>query len=134
VARQRTQLPLSRHPMRQLLRYAGVGAAATLVHYLLLIACVELAHWKAWTASGYGAAMGAQVAYLGNRWFTFAHRGSLSTSWLRFQILALTGAVLGMGIVALAVHLHLYYLLAQMLATVLVMGFTFTLNRWWTFR
>ena len=44
------------------------------------------------------------------------------------------GAVLGMGIVALAVHLHLYYLLAQMLATVLVMGFTFTLNRWWTFR
>jgi putative flippase GtrA len=32
------------------------------------------------------------------------------------------------------VHLHLYYLLAQMLATVLVMGFTFTLNRWWTFR
>jgi len=40
----------------------------------------------------------------------------------------------GMGIVALAVHLHLYYLLAQMLATVLVMGFTFTLNRWWTFR
>jgi putative flippase GtrA len=60
--------------------------------------------------------------------------GSLSTSWLRFQILALTGAVLGMGIVALAVHLHLYYLLAQMLATVLVMGFTFTLNRWWTFR
>ena len=73
--------------MRQLMRYATVGAAATLVHYLLLIACVELAHWKAWIASGYGAAMGAQVAYLGNRWFTFAHRGSLPVSWLRFQIL-----------------------------------------------
>jgi len=120
--------------MRQLMRYATVGVAATLVHYLLLVACVEIAHWKAWIASGYGAAMGAQVAYLGNRWFTFAHRGSLPASWMRFQILALLGAALGMAIVALAVHLQMYYLLAQMLATVLVMGFTFTLNRYWTFR
>ena len=39
-----------------------------------------------------------------------------------------------MAIVALAVHLRMYYLLAQVLATVLVMGFTFTLNRVWTFR
>lgn len=120
--------------MRQLMRYATVGVAATLVHYLLLVACVEFAHWKAWMASGFGAVMGAQVAYLGNRWFTFAHRGSLPASWLRFQVLALLGAVLGMAIVALAVHLHMYYLLAQMLATVLVMGMTFTLNRFWTFR
>ncbi|MBP9929635.1 MAG: GtrA family protein, partial [Rhodoferax sp.] len=57
--------------MRHLLRYATVGVVATAVHYLLLIACVELAHWDAWLASGYGAAAGAQVAYLGNRCFTF---------------------------------------------------------------
>lgn len=120
--------------MHQLLRYATVGVVATAVHYLLLIACVELAHWDAWLASGYGAAAGAQVAYLGNRWFTFAHRGNLPVSWLRFQLLALAGAALGMAIVALAVHLRMYYLLAQVLATVLVMGFTFTLNRVWTFR
>ncbi len=63
--------------MRHLLGYATVGVVATAVHYLLLIACVELAHWDAWLASGYGAAAGAQVAYLGNRWFTFAHRGNL---------------------------------------------------------
>ncbi|HQZ05894.1 MAG TPA: GtrA family protein [Burkholderiaceae bacterium] len=120
--------------MRHLLGYATVGVVATAVHYLLLIACVELAHWDAWLASGYGAAAGAQVAYLGNRWFTFAHRGNLPVSWLRFQLLALAGAALGMAIVALAVHLRMYYLLAQVLATVLVMGFTFTLNRVWTFR
>jgi putative flippase GtrA len=120
--------------MRQLLRYATVGAVATALHYLILFACVEFAHWYAWLASGYGAAVGAQVAYLGNRWFTFAHRGNLPVSWLRFQLLALAGAVLGMAIVALAVHLGMYYLLAQMLATVLVMGFTFSLNRVWTFR
>jgi len=116
------------------MRYASVGVLATLVHYLLLVACVELGHWKAWIASGYGAAMGAQVAYLGNRWFTFAHRGNLPASWLRFQILALAGAVLGMAIVAAAVSMQLYYLLAQLLATLLVMGFTFTFNRIWTFR
>lgn len=90
--------------MRQLIRYGLVGAVATAVHYAILIASVQWAHWPAWLASGYGAAIGAQVAYLGNRWFTFANRGGIGTSWLRFQALAVAGALLGMAIVALAVR------------------------------
>ena len=85
-------------------------------------------------ASGYGAAIGAQLAYLGNRWFTFAYRADIGTSWLRFQALALVGALLGMVIVAVAVRLGIYYVLAQMAATGIVMLLTFVLNRAWTFR
>lgn len=120
--------------MRQLLRYAAVGIVATVVHYLTMVACVELAHWQAWVGSGYGATIGAQVAYLGNRWFTFSCCTDIAATWLRFQLLALVGAGVGMVIVALAVHLGAYYLSAQIVATLTVMLMTFAGNRAWTFR
>ena len=122
-----------RQALPQLMRYAAVGAVATLVHYVWLVVCVELAAWPAWLASGFGAVAGAQVAYYGNRRFTFAHQGARATSWPRFQATALLGAVGGMGVVALAVRMGLYYLLAQMLATLLMLLLTFGINRRWTF-
>lgn len=119
---------------RHFIRYVAVGAIATAVHYLTLVLCVEGFGWPAWCGSGLGALVGAQVAYLGNRWFTFAHRGAMSASWPRFQATALVGALLGMAVVALAVRLGLHYVLAQMLATALSLVLTFGINRLWTFR
>ncbi|MEY4562669.1 MAG: hypothetical protein RLZZ618_1946 [Pseudomonadota bacterium] len=115
-------------------RYGAVGVAATLSHYMVLVAGVELAHWPAWVASGVGAVVGAQVAYAGNRWFTFGHTGTLGASWGKFQFISLVGAGVGMAIVAALVALHLHYLLAQVTATVLTMLLTYQLNRLWTFR
>ena len=120
--------------MHQFLRYGAVGAIATAVHYLLLVVCVEGGGWPAWLASGFGAVVGAQAAYLGNRWFTFAHRGAVAASWQRFQATALLGALLGMAVVALVVRLGWHYVLAQMLATALSLLLTFGINRAWTFR
>ena len=120
--------------MQHFMRYTAVGAFATAAHYLLLVLCVELGGWPAFAASGLGAVLGAQVAYAGNRWFTFAHRGSVGTSWLRFQATALLGALLGMALVALGVRLGIHYLLAQAVATVASLVLTFAVNRHWTFR
>ena len=121
--------------MRRLIaRYAGVGVFATLAHYLTLVLWVEAAHWPAWLGSGVGAAVGAQVAYAGNRWYTFAHRGAIRASWPRFMFTALLGGLLGMAIVALGTRLGVWYLLAQAVATGLVMVLTFGVNRAWTFR
>ena len=75
--------------MKRLLRYTLVGAIATAVHYALLALCVEAGAWPAWLASGFGAVMGAQVAYLGNRRFTFGYHGAFGASWLKFQSTAL---------------------------------------------
>ena len=119
--------------MPALLRYALVGVLATGVHYALLVLCVEWAGWPAYLGSGLGAVVGAQVAYVGNRQFTFAHRGALPSSWVRFQAAALFGALVGMAIVALAVNLGAHYLIAQAAATLLVLGLTFVVNRHWTF-
>lgn len=120
--------------MQHFIRYTVVGAVATAFHYALLVLCVEYVGWPAWLASGFGAVAGAQLAYLGNRWFTFAHRGEMRASWPRFQATALIGALFGMAVVALAVRLGLHYVLAQMLATGLGLVLTFGVNRAWTFR
>ena len=48
--------------MTRFLRYVGVGAVATAVHDVVLVAWVELGNWPAWWGSGVGAVVGAQVA------------------------------------------------------------------------
>jgi putative flippase GtrA len=120
--------------MRHLLRYGLVGAAATAVHYAVLVLCVELGGLPAYLGSGLGAVIGAQAAYAGNRWFTFEHRGEPAASWTRFQCIAVLGACASMGVVGGLVRLGQHYLVAQVLATALVMLLTFQLNRAWTFR
>ena len=115
-------------------RYSTVGALATALHYGLLVLCVERGGWPAFAASGFGALVGAQVAYLGNRWFTFAHHGAVRASWPRFQATALLGALLGMAIVALGVRLGVHYVIAQVMATLTSLVITFAINRHWTFR
>jgi putative flippase GtrA len=104
------------------------------VHYLLLVLCVERLSWPAFVGSGIGAVLGAQVAYIGNRHLTFAHQGSASASWLKFQFTALIGALVGMGVVGLGVSSGWHYLIAQALATFISLILSFALNKTWTFQ
>ena len=120
--------------MWQFVRYGAVGVVATAVYCVVLTVCVERAGWAPWLASGYGAAIGAQVAFLGNRWFTFARGPGLAASWWRFHATALVGALIGMAVVAAAVRLGLLHLPAQMFATGLMLVLTFLVNRRWAFR
>lgn len=117
----------------QLSRYALVGVVATASHYALLTVLVELAQWPAWIGSGAGAVLGAQVAFVGNRRYTFRHEGPWLPAWWRFQWTAAFGALLGMGLVAAGVRVGVHYLLAQMAATVLAMLATFAINKHWSF-
>ena len=115
------------------LRYAAVGALATVAHYALLWCLVEHAHWWPALAAGAGAALGAQVGFIGNRWFTFGHRGPWLAAWWRFQLTALLGGVSSVAVVAAGVALGLHYLLAQAAATLGVLVLTYWINRRWTF-
>ena len=120
--------------MQRFVRYTLVGAIATAVHYGLLASAVELLHWPAFIASGFGAVVGAQVAFFGNRWFTFAHAGHVMRAWLKFMSTALFGAAVGMLVVGIGVQLGVHYLAAQVIATLLSLVLTFAINRAWTFR
>lgn len=126
-------VPADRSPAGALARYAAVGAVATLTHFLVLTLWVEAAGGAAWIGSGLGAVVGAQVAFVGNRWLTFAHQGPRAAAWWRFMGTAAFGAVVGMAIVAVVTAAGGHYLLAQALATGLAMLLTFAINRRWTF-
>lgn len=117
----------------QLLRYASVGGLATAAHWALLAVLVEGAGMAPWVASGCGAVLGAQVAFFGNRRYTFGHAGPLWPAWWRFMGTAALGGGVGMAVVAAGVALGLHYLLAQAVATALGLLLTYTVNRVWTF-
>jgi putative flippase GtrA len=119
--------------MKRFARYLAVGAVATAAHYLLLVLLVEGFAWPAWLAAGAGAVVGAQRAYLGNRGFTFGHHGGIVTSWWRFQLTAVVGALLAMLVVGTAQRFGVHYLFGQVVATLLATLLTYAINRRWTF-
>ena len=126
------RLSVRRHG-RAFLRYASVGAVATAAHYALLAALVEFGRWPAPPAAGLGAVLGAQVAFAGNRWFTFAHRGPWLPAWWRFQATAALGAIVSASTVAAGQRLGLHYLVAQVAGTLIALALTFSVNRRWSF-
>ncbi len=119
--------------LMQFLRYSAIGLLATLVHFALLTALVESQTCLPVWASVWGAALGAQVAYFGNRWWTFAPAPQTISAWLRFQLTALMAALLGVLWLSLGMQVGLHYLLAQMLATGINLVLTFLVNRRWVF-
>jgi putative flippase GtrA len=119
--------------MTRFLRYAAIGAVATAGHYLAMTALVEWADIAAWIASGWGATFGAQIAFLGNRHFTFDHQGDAWPAWFKFMGTAALGALLGMAIVAMGMASGWHYLAAQVVATLTSLVLTYAVNRRWTF-
>ncbi len=118
---------------KRFLQYAAVGAAATAVHYAILVGLVEGDLLAPQRAAALGAWVGAQVAFAGNSAFTFRGAGATVGAWLRFQVTALVGAVLSFALVALGVRIGLHYLLAQIVATAINLIVTFEVNRRWSF-
>jgi len=124
---------VGRAALTPFLRYAAVGAVATGAHWALLVALVEAAGTVPWLASGAGAVLGAQVAFVANRHYTFAHAGAVGPAWWRFMGAATLGALAGMAIVAGGTAAGLHYLVAQALATASALVLTYAVNRRWTF-
>lgn len=124
---------LSRSGSRSFVRYLAVGVVATGVHYAVLAACVEAALLAPSRAAALGAWVGAQVAFMGNAWFTFVAAPRTFAAWLRFQATALLGALLSFAVVGIGVRMGLHYLLAQVPATLLAVLVTYEVNRRWSF-
>ncbi|MES1158687.1 MAG: GtrA family protein [Terricaulis silvestris] len=126
---------ISNHEMtRQFLRFAAVGAVATVVHYAILISLKEGAGLTPVAATTAGYTFGALLSYTLNRRFTFATRPSFGRGLLKYAIVIAMGAVINAGIVATLTRLGLHYLLAQVIATGLVMIWNFAASRLVVFR
>ncbi|MGB4118212.1 MAG: GtrA family protein [Polaromonas sp.] len=111
------------------------GGIATALHYAVLIALVEVVGLSAAPAAAIGTLCGAAVSYALNRRVTFAETATRHSQAVpRFIAVALLSAFLNGVLVWTGTHvLGWHYMVAQALATVLVMGLTFRLYRNWTF-
>lgn len=119
----------------QFFLYALAGGAATFVHYVALIALVELASLAAAPAAVIGALIGALVSFTLNFKLTFSNSGAQAQrAMFRFMLTATAGAALSGALVWVSVHwLNWHYLLAQAAATVLLLLLTYQINRRWSF-
>jgi putative flippase GtrA len=121
--------------LRQLASYGGAGVLAAVAHYSVLVALVEGFRADPVIASLTGFVAGGIVSYIMNRRHTFeATRSHTQAGW-RFALVAfggflITGALMH-GFVKLA---GLPYLPAQVITTLIVMVFTFTAHKRWSFR
>ncbi|MBN2885132.1 MAG: GtrA family protein [Chromatiaceae bacterium] len=118
----------------QLLRFGLVGALATALHYVLLIALVQLAGWSALAASSLGFSLSALLNYALNRRFTFRSRRAHGEALPRFALVAASGLALNALLLAALIEVGAHYLIAQVLATALVLLWNFSLNHRWSFR
>lgn len=85
-------------------------------------------------ASMTGAVAGAVINYILNAKYTFQHTGH-ARALPKFAVIAIAGALVnGLLMKILIDTVGLNYLVAQVLATVFVLGMTYSLNSLWTFR
>ncbi len=121
--------------IKPFIKYSSAGGLATTVHYLIFLFVIYSASWVPWQATFLGASVGAFIAYLLNYHYTFASTSNHLTLLPKFLIVATLGVLIQTAIVAmLTQHWHLYYLLAQLIATCLGLIVTFLINNFWTFK
>lgn len=118
----------------QFLSFVLVGAAGTLLHYLTLTALVLSALLSPGAASAVGACVGACVNYWLNYRFTFASTRRHREMLPRFFAVAAVGAVLNGIIVSQLSGLGMHFLIAQVIATCMILVLNFLVSKKWIFQ
>jgi putative flippase GtrA len=120
---------------RQVSAFFGVGIAAAIVHYGLLVSLVEGYRVEPVRATLVGYVGGGIVSYLLNRRHTYASARPHREAGWRFAAVALVGFGLTWLVMALFVRgMGLPYLPAQIVTTAIVLFWSFMAHKLWTFR
>ncbi len=120
--------------MGRFLSFAGIGAVATGIQYVVLILGVHVAGIEPVLASTIGFIIAAFANYRLNRRYTFRSNKPHIEAFSKFVAVALVGLLLNGVLLAAGTQLMgLNYLLAQILATALVLVWNYSANAVWTF-
>lgn len=123
---------LNRHFSR-FVRFLLVGGIATGIQYAILILLVRGFSVAPTPASCAGFVLSAITNYLLNYRFTFRSRRPHGPAAAKFGVLAGAGLLINAGIMHWSVAAGVQYLLAQVLATGVVLFWNFIGNTLWTF-
>ena len=129
-----THHPGSDSVSRDCLAFTGAGVAAAIVHYGLLIGLVQTGTLSPVPATLCGYVGGGIVSYALNRRHTYrSDRPHQEAVW-RFASVACVGFLITWAIMHLLVERwSLPYLPAQLLTTGIVLVWSFTAHKAWTF-
>lgn len=107
---------------------------AAVAHFGVLIALVEGGGIAPVIATLWGFLAAVAVSYILNRRYTFKSDRSHRSAVPRFLAVSTGGFLLnGFVMWLLNESWGVQYLLAQVVATVIVLAWNFSANRWWTF-
>lgn len=117
------------------LRFAVVGAVGTAAHYALLLTLVEGVGADPIAGSVAGFLLGALVNYTMNRSLVFRSERAHVEALPRFLAIAGMGLCWNALLMYLFVDLFgIYYLVAQIVTTGILLGWHYVGNALWTFR
>jgi putative flippase GtrA len=119
----------------QLLKFSVVGATGFVVNLAVYTALLRGAGLHYLPAAACSFVVAVTNNYLWNRHWTFREtRGDLYHQGARFLAVSLVALGLNLGILRLLVGLGLNKVAAQAIAIILVMPFSFSVNKLWSFR
>lgn len=119
-----------------ILKYIIVGGLGTVCHYVIMVVAAELLLFPLWLSTTIGFTAGAIVNYILNYAFTFKSQKKHIETAPKFFIIGFLGMllnVLGLLFLIKLSFFEKYYMVAQLIATIVVTFSTFTLNKYWTF-
>ncbi len=120
--------------LKQFIKFSGVGVVGTAVQYATLFLLVQFAGVYPVLASTAGFVLGAFVNYYLNYIFTFRSSKSHFEAMPKFFTVATVGLLLNAMIMEFFISFFgLPYIIAQLIATALVLLWNFSANRMWTF-
>lgn len=116
------------------MRFAGVGAVATGIHYATLLVLVEAAGVAVVAATSVGFACGAAFSYLANHRWTFDRRADHSSAAVRYVGMLAIGFALNAAVVwFLHDVLGLWYVAAQVVSTAVGLFVNYVIASRWVY-
>lgn len=130
------RLFLRRRVVSQAIKFMGVGLLNTFVDGGILYGLVETAHLDEIVARVISSTIALTSSYILNRIWTFKSRSRVVTrQFVSFIIINGSGLVWNNLLYGFMVRkMHIYYLLAMLIATAIVFVWNFGLSKAWAFR
>lgn len=119
--------------MNLLFRFAAVGALGTLLHYVVLLMLVSGFGVAPASAAMVGALCGGLCNYYLNHRFTFPGARQHKASLPKFASMVVLGVLLNGLIVKTLTAAGINYMLAQVVATMVILLLNFFIAKTWIF-
>lgn len=120
---------------QEFFRFLVVGGLAAIVHWGILTLGILVFSLEGTISTTLGFVVASAVSYILNYFWTFNSEANHGTAIVKFMVVAGLGLILNATIFATVKYgLNTHFLLAQAVATGLVLFWNFSLYRIWSFR